>query len=914
MRGQLFLNDTLVDLKDEIQASLTYQISDIRKPQNRNGSYSKTVTLPGTKAINKLLSGIFEIGYITETTGTTNFVPDFNPNLKCTAVYYVDGLEQFRGFMKLLDIKRSQQDIGNIEYEVWLTGEETSIFGALGETKLSDLDWSDLNHTYNKATQQATWTNTNYGSGYVYPMINYGGIPAGTWDVNNFFPATYKRDILLRIFNHAGYQWDSTFLDSDYFKHLVIPYSGDKLSISASQATNRLFSATTGSITSGVSSLTIDPVIFNTESLDPSNQYNTATGLFTVANSGYYEFYVSGTSTMDAITTVVTSGAAGWTQAQIVVTRGATTYFYPVGSSQIMSIGNATFTSGQIIATQTWGGWCQQLLLLTGDTVHVSISIYISNTGGSGTVGSYISAGARYMNRITNTQVVDGSSLDYSAVIPTDVRCQDYLSDTIKLYNLYVENDETIPTKLKIDTYESFYGTGSTRNWDDKLDVSQPVDIQPMGALNAHRYVLKWADDSDYWNRYYLGKFGETFGMKNYDIDNDFLKNTEKLEVMFAGTPCIGSNSHDRIIPEIYQQSNSGVQTPIKSKLRILYWGGALATTNSWTYTSYISGSSTETTYPYAGHVDNPITPTYDVNIGVPREVYYVNPYGTTQYTDDNIFNRYHRQYYDEITNPNSKILVAFFYLKPLDIYNLSFRDKIFLLGHYWRINKVIDYNPTREGVTKVELLKLKAGVSYTRTLKDLTFTKGETISRDNAPGSGGNVSQGDLGNASMNSYSGTNIYIDSTSRGVTASGSDLRVGANCRYVDIVASSGVTILDGLSNVSVTNSNDLIVSESNTTYMNSRRIDGESNWKSITTSQTVTIPGKYYVSGTITITLDSTANNEGETFTFKKTDAGTTTTINGGGVNIDGATTTTLTSQWESKTIDYDAGSTKYYIT
>jgi hypothetical protein len=745
-------------------------------------------------------------------------------------------------------------------------------------------------------------------------MINYGGIPASTWDVNNFYPATYYREILSRIFSYAGYSWDSTFLDSAYFKRLTIPYSGDRLTISSTQATNRLFSATISSQSSGTVSFTVDPVVFDTESLDPSNQYDTSTGYFTVANSGYYDFYVSGTSVIDAVTSVTAIAAQAYFFTAVVVTRGASTFTYPVGSSALLFPSNGTYTSGQVISTHTWGNWTQTIQLYTGDTVRVQFNINLLNPLGSGTAAGVLRSGARFMNRITNTTVVDGGTLDYSAVMPTDVRCADFLSDTLKLFNLYVEKDSSIATKLKIDTYDSFYGTGSTRTWDDKLDVSQEVDIKPMGALSARRYVFKWADDSDYWNKYYLGKYGETFGMKYIDIQNDFLKNVETLEVMFAGTPSIGSAGLDRIIPEIYQESNSGVQTPIKSKLRILYWGGALSTSSSWTYTSQVSGSTTETTYPYAGHVDNPITPTYDVNIGVPREIYYVNPYGTTQYTDDNIYNRYHRRHYDEITDKNSKILVAFFYLKPLDIYNLSFRDRIFLLGHYWRINKVIDYNPTQEGVTKVELLKLKTGVSYVRTLKDLTLTQGETIGRDDAPAGGGNWSRGDTGNMSMNSNIGTNNVIDSTSRGVTVSGDSNRVGANCRYVNIEASSGVVVMDGLSNISVINTNNITITRNGETWIGGKRIDTSNNVYSITTSQTIQGNGTYECNGTLTLTLSASLLNTYEIIQVYNLGTGTVT-IGGGGLNIRSsggvsAATFVTSQQYDSITLEYKGS---YYI-
>jgi len=125
----------------------------------------------------------------------------------------------------------------------------------------------------------------------------------------------------------------------------------------------------------------------------------------------------------------------------------------------------------------------------------------------------------------------------------------------------------------------------------------------------------------------------------------------------------------------------------------LLYWGGTLATVNPWNYYSSQSSqpSTLEVVYPYCGHVDNPITPTLDLCFGVPSEIYYVNPYGFTSYTNNNLYNKYHSKFIEEITDRNSKLIVLFIYLNPLDIFNISFRDLIYIDNHFYRLQKIIE-------------------------------------------------------------------------------------------------------------------------------------------------------------------------------------------------------------------------------
>lgn len=892
MRSELYINGTRVDLKEEISASITYAISDIKDPATRNGSYSKTIKLPGTKTINKLLTHIYDIAFSTQTSGIVNFSPDFNPNLKAYIVFYIDGLQQFRGYMKLLNIYRSQQDLELIEYDVVFIGEVSNIFGALGDSKMNQLTLAEYNHTYNKTNQKATWTNINYGSGYVYPMINYGGTPPGQWDVQNFYPAIYLKTYIDKIFEYAGYTYDSTFFDSDYFKRLIIPFNGDRFTISSASIANMLFAANSNAdymdtvIIPALLSSQPNPLPFQLETSDPSNQYNTATGTFTAASPGWYDFYFTGTFKADAVTNVqLGTNLIGNVSVIYVKTSGSGTTVYPGGALAPFGLA-ATYTAGQNIYTKSVSSMSGQIYLSTGDTVTVKANnaiIGINHT--SGTVNFTISSGATFSNRISNTTIVDGQNLEMNSALPTDIRMADFLMSVFRRWNLFIEPDKTLPNKLIVRTYTEFYESGATRDWTHKLDVSKPAVITPMGALDAIRYRVSDSDDSDYWNKLYKDKWKETYGEKHQDVVNDFLQNQNNNEFIFAPTPLVGSNSNDRIIPEIYTLTNSGQQQPIRGKLRILYWGGQRTTLNPWTYTGTQSGTSTETTWPYAGHLDDPYNPTLDIGIFLPREIYYLNTSGTTKYTTNNVYNAYHSQHISEITDRNSKILTAYFWLTPADINSLSFRDRIFIDGHYYRIQRVVDYNPITPQPTKVELLKIKNGIPFTGLVQVINGAFDDVIGEFEPPRFGGNVGIGYTGNFSTNINVGRDNYISDSATDTTVSGNSNRVGDNAQRISILASSGVTVIGGVTDVSVINTNDITITESNTTYISGcKYASGQTNVYTVSQDTTIFGAGTYYCSGNITLTMDETRLREYEVVRVYNVGSGSIL-LSGGGLNI-----------------------------
>ena len=931
MRSELYINNTRVELNAEVQASITYQIADIRMPDKRQGSFSKTVSLPGSPTINNLFTSIFDLNTSVQTSGVINFAPDFNPNLKASFVLLVEGVEQFRGYMKLQNITRTQDQLQQVMYEVNLFGDLASIFGVIGDAKLTDLDMSAYDHTYNKATQIATWnTATINGAGYVYPMINYGGMGVTSWDVNDFFPAIYVKTYIDEIFDAAGYSYTSTFFSSSYFKHLIVPFAGDKLTISAAQVNARLFSAKTSLVTTvylialsylyNTTPLFTQNLIFDNEISDPSNQYNPATGVFTVANTGFYQFNISG-----LLSAVATTGGAFTGSSSI------THNIYLIRNNNASTFGVATVTTTIDTTVAPFGVYVIGTPLFTNVAIAGSSLSFAANAGDvitfkyTATNNGLYSTHHTYIpvfsfsfnslgtitNSITNPTIVDGFPLQINNTLPVDIKQADFLMSIIRMFNLFVETDKNDSNNLIIDTYDSFYGAGTTQDWSKLLDVSKPVIISPMGALDARRYTVKYTQDTDFWNKKYFDSYGKTYGEYNKDITNDFLKNENKNEVIFAPTPSIGTTAVDRIIPEIYQLDSTGLQTQLRSKLRILYYAGAKNTVNGFTYTSAVTGSSSEIYYPYAGHIDDAITPTADLSFGVPNEIYYVNPYGATSYTNNNVFNKYHKIFIDEITDVNSKIVTAFFRLQPLDILNLSFRNKIYIDGQYYRLNKVIDYNPLVEGVTKCELLKIKNGVPFVETTKEIDFTSDGSIDQDRSPLAGGNVGRGDTMNATDNVTAGSDNYISHSARSSLVNGSNNFVGNDAKRICISASSGVTVLGGFENVTVINTNDIVISESNVTYINGLKVSSGSTITAVSVSQTINDLGTWECTSPMTLTLDVTLFNVGDSIMVKHVGGGASVVIDGNGILIDGSATQTMFVAFDTLNIYYNG--TVYFI-
>ena len=732
----LYLNNVLVPFIEEIVPRITRKSYDINNVNQIWSDYTKSIMIPYSAATSALFGYIYEVNIDIQNSTTTNFNTDFNPNLKFSARIDVDGVTYLEGYGQLTNIKKD--DFNNIVFVVTVYGVTFDIFNKIGNAKLTDLDFSSLDHTWNNTNVAASWTPT-LGEGYVYPMIDYGLSPQyDLWSVGQFFPAIFEKEYLDKIFSTVGFTYTSEFFDSEFFKRLIVPYTGAGIVMSEEDIADRIFyveritTAQTGTITTTPAIVSsYDTVIFQDDSTGDNfntlgNDYNTGTGVWTVDNKGKYSFRGEMTITLETIlqTLIVDDDASGNNIAfKLAVVK------YDGSNYTVLETIRTTFDAyaagvvsiGSTSASHTFQFSTNEHELDTGEDVYIAVmgteffSPYLRKYMQWNYFDYSIATGAIFTINV-NPSIAVGETMIMNQTVPIDVTQKDYLVSLFKRFNLFVEIDKENPTNLIIEPYDTFF-TGSD-DLTEYLDTSKEFDIIPMAMLQGKRYQFNYKSDKDYINQKYEQSFDEVFGTEKKDIINDFLTETYTIEPIQSITPSTNQKSNDRILPNIVFTDQNGVIKSGKANIRSLYWGGLKTTAKSWQLYQTLPAATTYTSYPYCGHLDDPYTPTLDLSFGVPRGIYYGVTFGSSTgqyYTNNNLFNKYWSRYISEITDKNSKVITCYLDLK-YKFNDLSFRKTYYIKEAYYRLLEVTDYAVDGKETTKCTFLKVNPSAAFSPT------------------------------------------------------------------------------------------------------------------------------------------------------------------------------------------------------
>lgn len=428
-----------------------------------------------------------------------------------------------------------------------------------------------------------------------------------------------------------------------------------------------------------------------------------------------------------------------------------------------------------------------------------------------------------------NNVLLEQQEMDFNSIIPS-VGMKELLLSVFQMFNLYVEVDPNNENNLLIETRDDFYKAGGTKDWTYKLSRDKDIALEPLGVLTDREYIYTYSEDGDYYNEKYQNNRGHAYGRSRIELDNDFVQSTKEVEVVFSPTPLTNDNPSNRIIPKIYDADTEEGYKPTEANIRVLYYGGLLPSNPSW-YFAHLQDAplnqqnlalwTAHSTYPYAGHWDNPLTPSLDINFGLPFELYYQsNGYtGTLQVTNANLYNLYHRNYINEVTDKDSKVMTGLFYLEPTDINTLDFRDQIVIDNAYWRLNKVMNYNPFKEGLTKVELIKIKEPVTFQKGNKNLN--SGGFLGLERLPNASTEIkTNGNKYPPFQGKVSGRENSIGQSVTAFKVVGSNNIIGEGSRNITILGDSN-EVKGGLHNVQLINTSGLTVTESNTTFLNGK---------------------------------------------------------------------------------------------
>lgn len=448
--------------------------------------------------------------------------------------------------------------------------------------------------------------------------------------------------------------------------------------------------------------------------------------------------------------------------------------------------------------------------------------------------------------------------------LPKDMTCKDFLKNIIKMFNLYITEDRYVDRLYYIEPRDDFYYDGSNGasdyvEWDDKA-VGE-FEAQPLGQLLGKNYVFQNKAETDYWNKRFKEEVGRDYMSYTYTIQNDFLKNDYKIDVTFGSTVMINNPENtDVVMPAVLQREANGSFKPSGTTApRMLIWvglrpyanknGTGIPLANNPLYPSNFGwellSSSTVVTdnaatashlqlYPYAGTVDSPLEPFYDINwfnmdVSKGDLVYW----DYARWTNNNLYLTYWKNYIDEVSDPSSMLLTVEVDLGPSDIANLDFRKIYVLNNNYYRLQKVVDYLPGANRLTKVELLKLKSPSKWTRR----SINNGEYFEkyynvdrvidtpiliapprsktwRDSSYGSNAPYS---LGNGTITN-NGLANHIGNGVRNLNLTGTECYIGDGSTNLNI-SGNGVNIAPNVKNVTVLGTDNITIVESNVSYIN-----------------------------------------------------------------------------------------------
>ena len=752
-RQELFIENQLVELTGDVAVALNFAISDIAEPDKVKADYSKTITLPGSSTINSIFSFIYNVNIDLEHASAT-----FNPNIRAEARYCINSIELIDGYLQLKKINIKE---GGITYDVNLFGRNANLFSDIGEALMTELDISEFNHDWTLQNEEDSWATQiiqggvpvpfALGNGYLYPFIDYGfDNSEDEFAVDHFLPAVYAKTYLDKIFESAGYTYNSTFFNSTYFKSLIVPM-GRSMKLTEAQVEDRkvvINTPLTTTVSLGlVGSVAFQSITFTNEVQDNLNQITVPSTTITVAQSGIYNLIgeanynavftpsvplvsVDSLVIMRANLQVIVNGVlqAGRQMNIQPASSFITSYTTAINPAPPSAEYSDTFNPASVsIATHNG------ITLQAGDLVEMQVQYSLVRLGGAvipplsatalfedvATPGTYYGGTVDLNIRAADLRMIavgsalfEGNAIDMNTCLPEKIKQKEFLKGIINMHNLYVQPDRENPKILDIEPRDDFYTTDVV-DWSGKLDTSNDILIEPLGALKFRDFEFSYKADKDYYNKLYEDTYDEVYGYRRVILDNEFLRGTRKVEAVFSPTPIIGDENHDRIYPEIFKEDNDNNKTQLDSNIRILYYGGLKATNQSWLHTSSLVADVTRIDYAYSGNLDDPYNPTVDLNWGLTKEVYYNGNYATVNGTIAGLVNRYYYNYIREISNENSKIVTAYFNLNAVDINELSFKKQYFFNNSYYRLQKVMDFSPLNRQLTKCVFIKLAEIVDF---------------------------------------------------------------------------------------------------------------------------------------------------------------------------------------------------------
>ena len=614
--SDLSTGEVIVDLYENEDIPLTLSVDEFKNVAEKVQSYSKAFNLPATKRNNKIFDNVFEL-----TRSDDGIV--FNPYVKTQCILKQDGYILFEGFLRLIDVSDKS---GEISYNVNLYSEVIALADVLKDKTFQDLDFSELDHDYDKDNIKNSWVNTTgitltnalsstnsfaYSSAIgnltntnvlKYPFVDWtgqillangstgnnatAGFPELTSLEQAFRPFIKIKYIIDKIFADTEFTYSSDFFDTANFGTLYMDFNWGEGNApndinAQGEQVNRYndpnnFAGTSFSNVVFPSTNSVSGQTFFNINFPSSAGFDSGTSTFTAPqdNVNYsLDYYVE--IIFLATTTLTIEWFTSTNQIidqQVVSGNNNDTYMYS-GSF------NTSLNTGDTLV-------CRFKNSTGANHIRQRYSPSNNNASVSGTISSQLTTNASLLNTLRG-----------------EVVQWDFLSGLIKMFNLVTMPDPDNPNNIIIEPYADVFisNTAGTNlaarsiqhDWTEKIDVSE-MKLTPLVELNKHTEFKFVEDDDDYaFNLYKKSTSGFLYGSKEFDASTSatglptlFTGIKEIIAEPFAATIIkpIASQFSNFIIPVIYKGNDDGSTEGFENSPRIVHINTKKELDNGMTY------------------------------------------------------------------------------------------------------------------------------------------------------------------------------------------------------------------------------------------------------------------------------------------------------------------------------------------
>ena len=763
-----------LDLYGDIPIKINKSFAELQDISKRNSDYSIGLQLPGSKNNNRFFESYFNVD-------SDSLYFDVTKRVPCDVL--LNDQAYFRGYLRLNKVSVLNS---KIEYDVTLYSSIGELYGKIGNNLLKDLNYNDIdyhyNHYFNLYSTIASWTLPNLLSpgsvpslwfypvlhnGYNYTadtqnrtIVNVSGSTTGSTRLytstvasgytnyaafvaaggleyrinspkspvldNQLKPALNVWGLIQLMFKNYGYTIKSDFFNTPWFKLLYMYgyFNSDATKFSYKTPVPQ--------------TLPIDGIeVLLVESYFDSSEFPCGTQYYKTDRT--YTIYVVKAGT--GIPALCTED----------LTVGLDFRYYPCYGGSFDNTIQVTIPANSTGTTYSWvsnqyvdcGSGCPYTLEYTQNFGYNSSA---SNVGLSSQSLAFTPLPPN-----TTIEFSDGTYVDFSLVMDTNIKQIDFLSSIAKKFNLVFIPDPDVPNQIIIEPYSYYIGTGDVYDWTNKISWDKGFSVEP--ALNYIESTLNITDleDGDDGNKQFKDRQKLIYGQNIVYNPTDFKSQEKKIETIYS--PEIIRKWDDRIgIPlginyaAANKPSNVGTgqqvsweYTGLKSKPKLFFNLGnyspfldqvgesyplALGAINTQFFRIQKSDGTNIDGDIYAyGSIANPVIShtmpmgnpdsnkinndsicnlfkseePQDIGIGIPT---------FNAYTENDIYSLFYANRVNNLYNKNTRFLSGYFDLKQSDIQNLKPQDVIKINEQYFVWNKIDGYNLTNPELTKVELIQ----------------------------------------------------------------------------------------------------------------------------------------------------------------------------------------------------------------